>query len=204
MKRQIMRGVAVAVVLFSWPLQAQLVLGLNLEQLTGLAEKVFVGKCTSVKNETDSGGRQVQEVSFQVQEMLKGVPSETVTFRQLAPATEEVFPNADGTVTVQGLFRELPAYKVGEEAVIFLSEESRMGLTAPVGLLQGKFRIESSGAETKTVINGAGNKGLFVNSNKSPKFKAMNLTAPQKELLKAKSGAIPYGDFVNLVKALAQ
>jgi hypothetical protein len=183
---------------------AQLVLQLNLEQLTSLSERVFVGKCLSVKDLQDEGGRFVQELTFDVKETLKGPASEQVTFRQMVSSSLLSSQNSQpGAMTVQGLFRELPTYAVGEEAVIFLSAESRLGLTAPVGLLQGKFKVESN-ADEKVVVNGSGNRDLFMNADKSPKFKTIHLSTKQQTLLKDKSGPVPYSDFISLVKSLAQ
>lgn len=183
---------------------AQMVLQLNLEQLTALSERVFVGKCISVKDMQDEGGRLVQEVTFNVDETLKGPASEQVTFRQLASASSvPQVVSRPGTMTIQGLFQSLPTYVVGEETVVFLSAESRLGLTAPVGLLQGKFNVESK-ADSKVVVNGSGNRGLFINWDKSPKLKSMSFSDQRQKLFKSKTGPVPYADFVTIVKSLAQ
>jgi hypothetical protein len=178
------------------------VLQLNLEQLTALAEKVFVGKCLSVESRTDSSGRPVQYVTFEVIEMLKGEPAAKVTFKQLGLSSPQEKDLSEEGITVQGVFREMPRYEAGEEALIFLSAESRLGFTAPVGLYQGKFRIDTDPSGTKSVVNGIGNRGLFIGWRKSPKFKSMTLTGSEKNLLNAGEGELPYPEFISLVKKL--
>jgi len=167
-----------------------MVLQLNLEQLTALSEKVFVGKCTAVETRRDSAGRLVQSVTFRVEEMLKGKPEEEVIFRQIVPS--EV-----------GMFQDLPSYEVGEETVVFLSEPGKSGLTAPVALKQGKFDVRTLPSGEKRVMNGLENRGLFIGWQKSPQLKSMTLTKQEKTLLKKNGGEISYSDFTSLVRKIA-
>lgn len=199
MKRRLLLVFALLAV--SIPAFSLTVLQLNLEQLTALSEKVFIGRCASVIQEKDSSGRPVQVITYDVEEMLKGEPAARVTFRQLGLADEGSDLQGLGGVTTVGVFRELPRYTAGEEAVVFLSEESRLGLTAPVGLMQGKFDVKAADG-IKTVINGAGNRGLFIGWKGSPKFKSLSLTAKEKGLVKQNGGALPLDGFVSLVKKL--
>ncbi len=174
------------------PVHALTVLQLNLEQLTVLSEKVFVGRCAGVEADGDFKGHKVQKVTFEVIDMLKGEPSKTVTFRQLGTVNGGADFGMKEGVRIQGLERELPRYEVGEEAVVFLGAPGGAGLTAPVGLAQGKFAVISKG-DFKTVLNGAGNRGLFIGAGKNSLLKTMSV----------QSGDLPYSDFVSLVKKLA-
>lgn len=196
-------AVMVTVLLAASMVSALTVLQLNLEQLTALSERVFMGRCVSVRQEEDSSGRPVQYVTFRVEEMLKGEPAERITFKQLgliSPSQEE---GRDRGMTVESLFRDMPRYDVGEEAVIFLSAEGNRGFTAPIGLQQGKFRVEKTPAGEKRVVNGVGNRGLFMGWKKSPRLKSLRMTSDEAGLLKAGGGPLPYGDFKSLVKKLA-
>jgi hypothetical protein len=200
MTRKILLSLALLTV--ALPSSALTVLQLNLEQLTALSEKVFVGRCVGVEADGDFKGQRIQKVAFEVIEMLKGEPSKTVTFRQLGTVDGgEEFGMKDG-VSLQGLERDLPRYHVGEEAVIFLSEAGGSGLTAPVGLVQGKFEVADK-AGLKTVANGAGNRGLFIGADKSPRLKSMSLTPADRKMMAVNGGDLPYSDFVSLVKKLA-
>jgi hypothetical protein len=203
MKRSL--WLAAFVLALSPPAWALTVLQLNLEQLTGLSEKVFVGRCVDVQQEKDAKGRNVQKVTFDVIEMLKGDPEAQVTFLQLglvdgtAGAPGLSLPS---DVRVQSLDRDLPHYEVGEESVVFLSAPGGSGLTSPVGLEQGKFAVQSEDG-SKTVVNGAGNRGLFIGANKSLKIKSLTLTSADQKLMKTNGGPLPYDTFVSLVKKLA-
>ncbi|HSA59784.1 MAG TPA: hypothetical protein VLJ37_08885 [bacterium] len=178
------------------------VLQLNLEQLTALSEKVFVGRCVSIDADADFKGQRVQKVTFDVIDTLKGEPSKTVTFRQLGTVDGgEDFGMKEG-VKIQGLERDLPQYQVGEEAIVFLSAAGDSGITAPVGLAQGKFAVTDK-AGLKTVANGAGNRGLFIGADKSPRLKTMSLTAADRKMMSVNGGELPYSDFISLVKKLA-
>ena len=168
------------------------VLQLNLEQLTALSQKVFVGRCASVVQERDSAGRPVQVITYDVEEMIKGEPTARVTFRQLGLTGDSSDHQEMGDLTVVGVFRELPRYEVGEESVVFLSEEGRLGLAAPVGFMQGKFDVKVTDGK-KTVVNGAGNRGLFIGWKKRLK---------EKNLVKQNGGELPLDNFVSLVKKL--
>jgi hypothetical protein len=181
------------------------VLQLNLEQLTGLSEKVFVGRCVGVTQEKDAKGRTIQKVTFDVIQTLKGEPESQVTFRQLgfiegAAGLEALQMPSD--VQVQSLDRDLPHYQVGEESIVFLSAPGGSGITAPVGLGQGKFAVTETGG-AKTVTNDAGNRGLFIGAEKSSRIKTLSLTSADKSLMKTNGGAMPYDAFVSLVKKLA-
>ena len=187
-----------AATLISLPSFSLTVLQLNLEQLTALSEKVFSGRCLSVTPKTDSGDRSVEEVTFEVEEMIKGEPADKIMFKQLSSSALK------STSGGQGLASNLPQYKVGEEAVVFLSADGPLGLTAPVGLFQGKFKVTVSKNGEKRLVNGMGNHGLFLGSSRSPRIKAMTLSSQEKALLKGQADALPYDPFVSLVKKLAE
>lgn len=178
------------------------VLQLNLKQLTELSDQVFSGTCLSLRTTTDSAGRRVQYVTFQVNEMIKGPLAKKVTFKQLALAGTAV---VQGQLQMDDLVREIPQYKVGEDAIVFLSAPGRLGLTAPVGLMQGKFVIEQDENGDKTVVNAMDNRGLFMGLKSSPAMKSMSLTSQEKLIVNSTNagGPLPYAEFTSLVKKLS-
>lgn len=177
--------------------QAMMVLQLNLEQLTALSEKVFVGRCVSVVSSRDAEGRPIQTVTYDVIDMLKGASARQVTFQQL-DASDEALVTLDRRGT-NDLFRDLPHYTVGEESVVFLSEAGVLGLTAPIGLKQGKFSVRTT-ESGKLVVNDQDNQGLFLGFSKSPRMKALALNAPEAQAVRSNSGAVTYDVFVSLVR----
>jgi hypothetical protein len=180
------------------------VLQLNLNQLTALSEKVFVGKCVEVRPVSGVQGRNVEQVTFEVKEMLKGTPTSRVTFKQLSDSGKPFKRNG---MMVQTLPLGLPRYKVGQEAVIFLSHnDPTSGLTAPIGLFQGKFDVLTTDTGLKIVRNGINNQGLFVGMktmNKNSALKTNSEIALEQKILKNPK-EIPLDDFSSLVKKLAQ
>ncbi|MBI4196190.1 MAG: hypothetical protein HY539_00045 [Deltaproteobacteria bacterium] len=199
-----MKRLFLVVLIFILPslVEGFLVLRLNLEQLTVLADRVFVGRCLSVEKGKDKNGHPVQYVSFKVSENLKGENGETVTFKQVRMETLPLNAYESATTAFSGL----PQYQVGEEVVIFLSGESELGLTAPVGLAQGKFDIKEDQQGKRIVVNGLQNQGLLLGLRKSPRFKVMSLSTGEKALLDGNpnKAEISYDDFLSLVKKLSQ
>jgi hypothetical protein len=178
-----------------------LVLQLNLKQLTSLADRVFVGQCLEVKQGRDRNGRPVQFVTYEVRETLKGNHEDRVTFKQLVVPPRGDEGEGIGVTTVM---TDLPDYKVGEENVIFLSAPSELGLTAPIGLKQGKFTIMKGSAGKKQVINGVRNRGLMQGLKGSPALKSLSLTSQEKRLLSSRGEKLPLEEFVSLVKKIAE
>lgn len=135
--------------------EAASVLPLSVEQMTRGAEKIFVGTCIATEESVNEYGLSVLTVTFTVQEALKGDMGQTVTFRQLNPIQPP--PPQPG---VGGLWQDiqtfgLPSYTHGEEAVLFLAKEGKIGLTAPLGLAQGKMPVAVTATGGKQVINQA-------------------------------------------------
>ncbi len=176
---------------------AFLMLQLTLPQMTALSEKVFIGKCLSIKKSQDRDGQPIQWVTFAVEEMLKGEPADQITFKQLGNSSSQ------DNVILAGEHVHVPRYVEGEEAIIFLSEEGNNHFTAPVGLYQGKFQVTTSKTGEKLVLNGMNNQGLFVGWNKNQKLKGMTLSAAENKLMRAKEGGLPLEGFATLVKKLA-
>lgn len=174
------------------------VLQLNIAQLTDLAARVFVGTCVSVRQATDSSGRKIQYVTYKVQETIKGDPANTITFKQIVLQNGPSQPS----IMEHSLVGDMPQYEPGEEAVVFLSGESRLGFTAPVGIFQGKFDVQTDTAGNKTVVNALDNRGLFIGMRSSPTLKAMSLSSSEKQMVNTNSGEMDYSDFVNLVKKI--
>lgn len=202
--KKIILFVAAFTFMISAQAMAMMVLSLNVEQLTNLAEKIFVGTCVSIEPQTDAEGRRIIEVTYAVSETLKGSSESRVSFRQLAP------PENGGEDVVRNGIRyhtsdvDLPSYSVGQENMIFLSEDGVLGLTAPIGITQGKFEIRQSVTGEKRIINSMGNEGLFRKTSKSPKIKALTLDKKEKSLLNVTSGDVDLEDFKSLVKKIVQ
>lgn len=131
-------------------------LPLDLPELTGQAERIFVGRVETVASGRDQSGLPAVWTTFAVEQPLKGWPGAAaphhVTLKQLGTG----FGGADAAVVPHSA---LPRYRAGESVVLFVHPDSALGFTSPVGLGQGCFRIgEHDGV--RTVENDVGNRNL--------------------------------------------
>ena len=162
-------------------------LPLSVNEMVRRAEKIFVGTCTGVEESVNEYGLSVLTVTFTVQEDLKGEVGRTVTFRQLNPIQPPPpHPGVGGLRLAISTFG-LPSYNRGEEAVLFLARAGKIGLTAPLGLAQGKMPVSAVTTGEKQVTNTA----LKTES-------ALHSTIP------ASGTAGEYAQFVTAIRALVQ
>ena len=124
----------------------------NLSEMVRLADRVFLGKCLSVEEQSEpSLSLPVVEYVFEVRHGIKGVQTgEKVVFRQ-------VQSGQTGAAGIPGV----PSYRMGQEILLFLHPDSRLGLTSPVGLAQGVFRLETAREGEIGVLNGLENSNLM-------------------------------------------
>ena len=121
---------------------------LKLQELVSQADRIFRGKVVSVTLKTvtleqagDKTDAQVRDVTIAVEDGMKNAKTgESVTIRQLASVSAPI--------------------KEGEEVFWFLAKDSDLGLTQPLGVFSGDFRIKDSEAG-KIVNNLRGNAGLW-------------------------------------------
>jgi hypothetical protein len=114
----------------------------------------------------------VARITFAVERAAKGVSGETVTIEIL---------HGNGTAG-QGL----PGFAPGERAILFLYPPSRLGLTSPVGLGQGKFSLVRDKEGRELAINAFGNRTLLSNVSRETRARlatAHPLDLGAKELL---------------------
>ena len=110
------------------------VVRLDLPGLVRRAEAVFEGKCLSTRPVLDGAGNVATAVTVRISRSFKGVPTGAdVEFR--IPGGER------GEVGL--LIPGMPGFAPGEEILVFLTPESWTGIRMPVGLGQGKFRVET-------------------------------------------------------------
>lgn len=118
-------------------LSATSVTTVNLAEMVRNADRVFYGRCVSTRESVEpETGMAIVEYEFEVLEGLKGVRTgETIRIRQLD--SEKAGLRLPG----------IPSYQTGQELLLFLHGDSRLGLTSPVGMAQGLFekRVMASG-----------------------------------------------------------
>jgi len=123
----------------------------DLDQIVQQADTIVRGHIVSVRSEPHPQFPSLRTVvvTFQADRVLKGSADKTSTFRQY------VFDARDPIKT--------SGYRKADELLLFLNPSSRYGLTSPVGLDQGRFRIERDPQGNAFALNGRGNVGLFSN-----------------------------------------
>ena len=113
----------------------------DLESLSLQSERILVGRCTASTTEVAEGGL-FTRVVVAVDEVVKGVESEEVILR--LPGGQ-----ANGRrLHVAGM----PTFVPGEEVVLFLTEEDPSYGAWPLGLAQGKFRVERGGLSKQAQV----------------------------------------------------
>jgi hypothetical protein len=163
----------------------------DLDQLVQSAENIVRGQVTSATIEPHPQFPNLQTVlvTLSVSKVLKGSAGSTLTFRQF------LWDVRDASV--------LARYKGAGEVVFFLNPVSRYGLTSPVGLEQGRFRVVRDQKGARYVVNGRGNIGLFNQVSEKAASRGIALSKPVRQMLAGAGGKASLDSFEFAVQALA-
>ena len=161
----------------------------NLFEMVKLADRVFWGTCLKMKTEQDGAtGLWVTAYTFEVREGIKGVSAgETIVFRQISPGQKGF--------GIPGL----PQYHEGQQALLFLHANSRIGLTSPVGLSQGVFQVQKI-QDYLAVSNSLSNRNLA--HNVSAELALGSGLTDQEQGTLEKANPIPITRFLSLVEKI--
>jgi hypothetical protein len=166
---------------------------INLARIAGSAAYIFSGACTSSEIVFDESiQREVCTYTFQVQKMIKG-PGEKQFVIRLSKMLVDL--------------KQVPTYNVGDEAILFLYEESRLGFTSTVGLGQGKFMVSYSPDGEKFVVNENNNRQLFKGmgpDNVLSQFSEPTFANKVRSTFKQQSGPIRHDVFLAIIEALVR
>jgi hypothetical protein len=151
-----------------------------LDQLTQQADVILHGTVTSTKVEPHPKLTNLMTVvvSMSVAETMKGSPRKSIVFRQY------IWDLRDQLDAAQ--------YSKGQELLLFLGPVSEYGLTSPVGLEQGRFRVlrDKNKKGQVLAVNGRSNFGLFDSVEKRAHAGGLQLS-PQATALVRKPQAGP-------------
>jgi len=191
---------AVSIAMTATTVRASLVLPQNLEQLESQAQLVFVGVCTTRTTVIDERGIPVSVFTFEIIEAVKGKlhKGTRVEIRHFG----NDIPNANGlAMRIPGI----PTYAVGEEVLLFLNPPSRIGLTSPVGLFQGLFRVGRDARGRRRIVLDPLRRQLLVGGIDVAKYAAnRRFTAAERRLLGDPPRWVDVTTFCSLVRKIAQ
>ncbi len=144
----------------------------DLGHMTASAARVFRGTVTDVRAGTVKvGGGQLATTIYRIRvtETFKG---EFATFKDITYADVEMVgsikadPERNG-VRHFSVFRDMPRLERGQDYLLFLTAESSIALSSPVGLAQGCFEIDTS-IPSQPTANRMNNAGLVADIEKGP------------------------------------
>jgi hypothetical protein len=166
-------------------LEATTVKHFDLTGMTSSAERVFRGTVTEVRAGTVKvGGGELTTVIYRirVKEAFKG---EFATFKDVTYADVEMLGDIKARAGKEGvkhfsIFRDIPQLEQNKDYLLFLTAESRVALSSPVGLAQGCFEIDTS-IPSEPTANGVNNAGLAADLGR---------------------GAVPYAEIASRVRSL--
>jgi len=170
----------------------------NLEQIVEEADRIFIGTCVAVEDGTLSGnGIPITLYTFSISERIKGAMGETLTIRQVGVRK----PRVQGDQALVWRIPGMPIYRIGQELILFLAADSQLGLTSPVGFMQGTFTVEEREGK-KVLENGFQNGGLFKNLSPETSIRKWGLTEEEVGLFSVKQGPIDHSTFLGVVRKM--
>ena len=119
------------------------------DQLVNDAELIFQGTVTASRSLWIGGGSErhiVTDVTFRIEDAIKGAPGKSYTIRMLG-----------GTVDGETIeVSDTPEFKVGDRDILFV-EHNGQQFVPLVGIMHGRFHVQtdSGGRETVTKESGA-------------------------------------------------
>ena len=172
--------------------QQALTLPRGLDQLTAEAKVIVHGSVISAKIEPHPQLKNLITVvvAMRVIDSYKGNPPKTLVFRQY----------------LWDLCAQLGAaeYGKGQELLLLLGPVSEYGLTSPVGLEQGRFKISRDRNGQATAVNGRGNLGLFNLVEQRSRSRAVQLSPRTTALVRnSKPGPLPLLDLEDAIRTFA-
>jgi hypothetical protein len=142
----------------------------DLGHMTSSAARVFRGTVTDVRpGIVKVGGGQLATTIYRIRvtETFKG---DFATFKNFTYADVEMIGSVKTEAETNGIqhfsaFRDMPRLERGRDYLLFLTAESSIALSSPVGLAQGCFEIDTS-IPSEPTANRLNNSGLVADVTK--------------------------------------
>jgi hypothetical protein len=148
----------------------------GLDQLTSEATQIVRGTIISAHVEPHPTYNNLMTVvvKLRVDKTIKGAAGKQLEFRQFVWDVRD--------------FKDGAIYRRGDSMVILLGAVSPNGLRSPVGLGQGRFKIQKDAAGQQIAVNESGNVGLFQSASARTTAGQMRLSAHAAQMVKENRG----------------
>lgn len=166
---------------------------MNLAQLVDRAAVIVRGNVVEarVEKHPELSSIWMLVITVRVQEALKGAPGSTYVYRQFLWDARD---RADAA-----------GYKQGGEVLLLLTPPSEYGLSAPVGMQQGRFLLTTDALGAKQAVNGAGNAGLFRDLQADLMRKGVEVSARVAAMVaRPQAGPVAWDDLRALIQSLVR
>lgn len=145
---------------------------LDLGHLASSANRVFRGTVTDVRpGLVKVGGGQLATTIYRIK-VVESFKGDFATFKDVTYADVEFIGSLKTESDENGkrhfsVFRDMPRLERGRDYLLFLTAESSIALSSPVGLAQGLFDIDTS-VPSEPTANRLSNRGLAADIQKGP------------------------------------
>jgi len=124
--------------------EATILIKMDLPQLVGRSDVIFVGKAIESRSHWSEDGRHiVTDTTFKVSQAVHGSPGSTVVIRRLGGKVGDIGMRVSG----------MPELRTGDEVLLFTERRSN-GKRYVVGMKQGVFRVHRDAAGRQMVAPG--------------------------------------------------
>ncbi len=198
-------GLWAVIALSMIPSEATSLRVMNLADLVGHSQRIFSAVFQNVSSGFDENKLPYTSFSFLVTDSIHGVANQQVVVIKQFGLAEPI--QLDNGVTQLSRIAGMPRYVAGQQYLLFLNRESRLGFSSPIGLLQGAFRVQGRGT-SRTVVNGLRNANLLIDTRKSTQQRSqerlqnLSQTAPVTLPDERIRGPVSYDNLASLVRSL--
>ncbi len=162
----------------------------DLNYLVENAKTIVRGNVVSavLESHPQFGNLQTVVVTIAVAKTFKGQTAAILTFRQYVWNVKDE-TGASG-------------YHKSQELLLFLNPTSLYGLTSPVGMEQGHFRVLRDKHGNRYAMNGRGNVGLFTDVMTKSVARGVTFSAQAKAMLLKTGGQVSLGTLEETIEKL--
>lgn len=167
---------------------------INLAEMTSHAGRIVHGRVIEVREGIHPQHERmaVTFIKIQVTEMIKGATAREVSFMQYGNSSTQYIA-------------DMPKYAVGEEVVLFLYPESKLGLTSPVGQGQGKFLVRDDvRSGQRRLVNDRANFALFARLDTAKMTSTLTLNKAEREAIAQPDGRTNSGLEISAFRSLVR